>query len=242
LYAVGAFLAFTLSQAGMVGHWRRVKGPGAGRSMFVNGLGAVATGITVMVVLVAKFTQGAWMTALLIPGLLWLMMSVRRHFDRVEKEMKACAPLEMGSLQRPLVVFPIDKWGKVQQNALQFALTISPDIQGVHVKCEDEKDEIQTDWSRFVEAPAKQAGLAIPKLVMLESPYRAVIGPIVDYVLEMERANPNRQIAVLIPEMVQRHWYDNLLHNNRAEVLRTLLLLKGNQRIVIINVPWYLAS
>jgi hypothetical protein len=77
---------------------------------------------------------------------------------------------------------------------------------------------------------------------MLESPYRAVIGPIVDYVLEMERANPNRQIAVLIPEMVQRHWYDNLLHNNRAEVLRTLLLLKGNQRIVIINVPWYLAS
>ena len=210
--------------------------------MFVNGLGAVATGITVVVVLVAKFTQGAWMTALLIPGLLWLMMSVRRHFDRVEKEMKACAPLEMGSLQRPLVVFPIDRWGKVQQNALQFALTISPDIQAVHVKCEDEKDEIQTDWSRFVEAPAKQAGLAIPKLVMLESPYRSVIGPIVDYVLEMERANPNRQIAVLIPEMVQCHWYDNLLHNNRAEVLRTLLLLKGNQRIVIINVPWYLAS
>jgi amino acid transporter len=240
LFAVGAFLAFTLSQAGMVAHWRRVKGPGAVRSMFVNGLGAVATGITVIVVLVAKFVEGAWMTALLIPGLLWLMMSVRRHFDRVEKEMKACVPLEMSGLQRPLVVFPIDRWGKVAQNALQFALTISADVQAVHVTCEDEKCGVQTDWSRFVEAPAKQAGVAVPKLVTLESPYRAVIGPIVDYVLEMERTNPGRQIAVLIPEMVQCHWYDNFLHNNRAEVLRTLLLLKGNQRIVIINVPWYL--
>jgi hypothetical protein len=91
-----------------------------------------------------------------------------------------------------------------------------------------------------VEAPAKQAGVAVPKLVTLESPYRAVVTPILDYVLEMERTNPGRQIAVLIPEMVQCHWYDNFLHNNRAEVLRTLLLVKGNQRIVIINVPWYL--
>jgi amino acid transporter len=242
LYAVGAFLAFTLSQAGMVGHWRRVKGPGAGRSIFVNGLGAVATGATVLVVLVAKFRQGAWVTALLIPGLLALMMSVRRHFDRVAKQMEAVAPLETSSLQPPLVVFPIQAWGKVAQNALRFALTISPDIQAVHVASEDEKVRIQTEWSKFVEAPTKQAGLVTPKLVTLGSPYRSVITPIVDYVLEMERTNPNRQIAVLIPEVVQSHWYYNLLHNNRAEVLKALLLLKGNQRIVIINVPWYLTS
>jgi amino acid transporter len=242
LYAVGAFLAFTLSQAGMVSHWRRVKGRGAGRSIFVNGLGAIATGVTTIVVLTAKFTEGAWVTVLLIPGLLALMISVRRHLDRVAKELESSAPLDTTSLQPPIVILPLQAWGKVAQRALRFALTISSEIEVVHVLFEDENAQLQQDWSKFVESPAKQRGLTSPKLVTLQSPYRFVITPIVDYVLEVERRNPDRQVAVLIPEMVESHWYHYLLHNNRAEALRALLLLKGEQRIVVVNIPTYLAS
>jgi amino acid transporter len=242
LYAVGAFLAFTLSQAGMVSHWMRAKGSAAARNIFINGLGAVATGVTVLVVLMAKFTQGAWITVLLIPALLALMMSVRRHFDRVAKELESFDPLETSDLEPPIVVLPIQAWGKVAQRALRFALTISSDIEAVHVQFEDEKPQLQQDWSRFVESRTGQDGLPSPKLVTLQSPYRFILTPIVEYVLEVERKNPNRQIAVLIPEMVEHHWYHYLLHNNRAEVLKALLLLRGNQRIVIVNIPTYLAS
>jgi amino acid transporter len=242
LYAVGAFLAFTLSQAGMVSHWIRAKGSASARNIFINGLGAVATGVTVLVVLMAKFTQGAWITVLLIPALLALMISVRRHFDHVAKELESFDPLETGGLEPPIVVLPIQAWGKVAQRALRFALTISSDIEAVHVQFEDEKPQLQQDWSRFVESRTGQDGLPSPKLVTLQSPYRFILTPIVEYVLEVERKNPNRQIAVLIPEMVEHHWYHYLLHNNRAEVLKALLLLRGNQRIVIVNIPTYLAS
>lgn len=240
LFAVGAFLAFTLSQAGMVGHWRRVGGPGAGRSMFVNGLGAVATGITVLVVLVAKFTAGAWVTAVLIPALLGVMISVRRHYDRVEEETESSSPLEITSFGPPLVVVPIQAWGRVSKKALQFALTLSPNVRAVHVTSEEEKESLRAEWSKLVETPAEQAGIATPELVILPSPYRLIITPIVNYVLDLERGNPDRQVAVIIPELVERHWYHYPLHNKRAELLKALLLLKGSQRIVLINVPWYL--
>ncbi len=159
LYAVGAFLAFTLSQAGMVSHWRRVKGPGAGWNMFVNGLGAVATGITVLVVLVAKFVEGAWITALLIPALLILMLSVRRHFKRIEKELQCDSPLDLSGLNPPFVIVPVQRWGMPVEKALRFALTISKDIEAVHVPSDAEKSSLQEDWSRFVEEPAEKQGL-----------------------------------------------------------------------------------
>jgi len=242
LFAVGAFLAFTLSQAGMVGHWRRVGGPGARRSMLINGLGAVTTGITVVVVLVAKFAQGAWVTMLLIPGLLALMVSVRRHYHRVALETSSPTPLELKELSPPLVVVPIQRWGRVAKKALRFALEISPEVRAVHVDCGEETITLREEWSRCVEEPAKQAGVPTPDLVVLTSPYRAILTPLLDYILEVERNNPNRQVAVLIPELVERHWYDYLLHNKRAQVLKALLLVRGNQRIVVISVPWYLTS
>ena len=119
LYAVGAFLAFTLSQAGMVAHWKKHKGPGSGRSIFINGLGAFATGVTVIVVLVAKFVEGAWITALLIPALLFLMLRVRRYFVGVELELFSKEPLDTTKCKPPVVVLPIQTWGKLTQRALQ---------------------------------------------------------------------------------------------------------------------------
>jgi amino acid transporter len=240
LFAVGAFLAFTLSQAGMVGHWRRVGGEGATRSILINGLGAFATGITVIVVLVAKFVEGAWVTVLLIPGLLLFMGLVRRHYHFVSLEVRSVTPLELNDLTPPLVILPIQAWNRIVKKALRFALKISPHVRAVHVDCGEGSAFFCEEWSRYVEQPTKQAGVATPQLVVLPSPYRLILAPIVDHVLEAERANPGQQIAVLIPELVERHWYHHLFHNKRASVLKALLLVRGNQRIVVINVPWYL--
>jgi amino acid transporter len=242
LFAVGAFLAFTLSQAGMVGHWRRVGGQGATRSIIVNSLGAVATGVTVVVVLVAKFAQGAWLTVLLIPGLLLIMGAVRRHYHRVFLETRSVAPLELNDLTPPLVIVPIKHWSHIVKKALRFALKISPHVRAVHVDCGEGSSTFRQEWCRFVDEPTREAGVATPQLVVLPSRYRYILSPIVDYVLEVERTCPNQQVAVLIPELVQRRWYHHLLHNKRAAVLKGLLLLKGNQRIIVINVPWYLES
>jgi amino acid transporter len=242
LFAVGAFLAFTLSQAGMVAHWRRTGGKGSRRSIFVNGLGSVATATTVMVVTVAKFAEGAWVTVLLIPAIMIVMIAIRRHYRRVEAEVANPVPLDLSDLRAPLVVVPILSWNRIAQKGLRFALTLSSEVQALHIDCEKDRGSFLQTWERDVEGPAKQAGLAAPRLVVLPSPYRFVITPILDYILELERSNPGRQIAVLIPELVERHWYHYFLHNQRAEWLRALLLAKGNQQVILVNVPWYTSA
>src|SRR5207253_2114638 len=126
LYAVGAFLALTLSQAGMVGHWRRVGGKGATRSMLINGLGAFATGITVIVVLVAKFVEGAWITVLLIPGLLLAMRLVRRHYHAVFLEVRSKTPLELTDTTPPLVILPVQGWNRIVKKALRLPSRFLP--------------------------------------------------------------------------------------------------------------------
>jgi amino acid transporter len=242
LYAVGAFLAFTLSQAGMVAHWRRKGGTRSRRSMFINGVGSLATAATVIVVTIAKFADGAWVTTLLIPAMVIVMISVRRHYDHVEGEISNPIPLDLTNLRAPLVVVPILDWNKIAQKALRFALNLSAEVQALHILCEKDAGDFCRTWNRFVKEPAERAGLAVPHLVVLKSPYRFVISPIVDYVLEIERNNPDRQIAVLIPELVEWRWYHYFLHNQRAEWLRALLLLKGNQQIIVIVVPWHLTA
>ncbi|HEY6308804.1 MAG TPA: APC family permease [Candidatus Angelobacter sp.] len=242
LFAVGAFLAFTLSQAGMVAHWRRVGGPGARRNMFINGLGAVATGVTSIVVLVAKFTQGAWVTAVLIFAILLVMGAVRRHYHDVSMECSSPTPLELNNLTAPLVIVPIQGWNHITKKALRFALKISTAVRAVHVDCGSDIMCLHDEWRQFVEEPTRQAGVATPELVVLPSPYRQILTPIVNYVLEAERTTPDRQVAVILPELVQRRWYHHLLHNKRASILKAMLLLKGNARIVVINVPWYLTD
>jgi amino acid transporter len=242
LYAIGAFLAFTLSQAGMVGHWRRNPGRGAGRSMLINGLGGVATGLTLVVVLVAKFTSGAWVSVLLIAGMMSTMLWVRRHYGEVAEETQLLTPLQIENLGSPIVIVPIQSWSSISQRALQFALTLSPEIHALHVGTEEETNALKDNWIRLVAGPVRQAGGTAPVLVNLESPYRLIIKPILDYVLDMEERNPGRQIAVIVPELVERHWYHYPLHNQRAELLKALLLIRGSRNIVLINVPWYIKA
>ncbi|MBZ5661442.1 MAG: APC family permease [Acidobacteriia bacterium] len=242
LFAIGAFLAFTLSQAGMVAHWRRTRGPGALHSMIVNGLGAAATGVTLVVVLVAKFTSGAWVSMLLIGGIMATMLWVRRHYGEVARETQISAPLQIESLGPPIVIVPIQAWTTISQRALQFALTLSPEVHALHIGTEEESGDLQKNWQRLIAKPVEDAGGTAPNLVTLPSPYRFVIKPILEYVLEMETRNPARQIAVVVPELVERHWYHYPLHNQRAEVLKALLLIRGSRNIVLINVPWYIEA
>jgi len=240
LFAVGAFLAFTLSQSGMVAHWWKNRGRGALGSMVVNGLGATATAVTVVVVAVVKFAAGAWVVVLLVPSLVVLMLAVRRHYRRIEREIAAPGNLKLDNLQEPLVIIPILQWSSVAENALRFAVTLSREIEVLHIESEDSTNSLEQIWPSRVEQPAREAKQAIPRLTVLKSPFRFVVQPILDYVLEIERKNPDRTIAVLLPELVERQWYQYFLHNQRARILAARLLAQGAHRIVIINVPWYL--
>jgi hypothetical protein len=242
LFAVGAFLAFTLSQAGMVAHWKRAGGAHARHSMVINGVGAIATAITVLIVIASKFVEGAWITLVAIPGILLLMQAVRHHYDRVRRELASPHALPTSKLKPPIVVVPIEGWSKVTQKALRFALTLSPDILALQVSTSDEPHDLEKQWSALVEDPSREAGLPVPKLKVLRSPYRAVIHPTVEYIHQLEREHPTREIAVLIPQLVERHWDEYFLHRQRGELLAALLLLEDEPRINIINVPWHLRT
>jgi amino acid transporter len=238
LYAIGAFLAFTLSQAGMVVHWYR-QGNATGR-MIVNGIGAAATGVTLLVVLVAKFVDGAWVTALLIPCLILIMSMVHRHYQQTAVETANPHPLRVDGLRPPRVIIPMDKWNRISEKGLRFALAMSPEVQVVHIECGDEEDSVCQIWEDFVVKPARAAGLPEPELITIKSPYRFFVQPLVEHVLAEEKKFGDRQIAVIVPELVVKHWYENLLHNQRANLLKLILLVKGNERVVVINIPWYL--
>jgi amino acid transporter len=240
LFAIGAFLAFTLSQAGMVVHWKRLGGPGSTVRLLINGLGAVATGITLLIVLVAKLSEGAWITAILIPLLIIVMAHIKSHYNRVRDELAIDSPMRTDSMVEPLVIVPLDHWTRITQKGLRFALKITDQVQAVHVDAEECCEEVRQMWERNVASPLRESGKVVPELVTLSSPYRFVLSPLVDYVLKAERENQGRQVAVLIPELVVKHWWQTPLHNQRAQLLKLLLLVRGNQRIIVINIPWYL--
>jgi amino acid transporter len=238
LYAIGAFMAFTLSQAGMVMHWRR-KG-GSGLRMTVNGVGALATGVTTLVVLVTKFTSGAWITALLIPAMIVVMRAVRKHYDRVERETELTEPLVASHVEQPIVVMPIDRWSRISEKAISFALSLSSDVRCVHIQVGEEEDKISTDWQPLIVAPLQAANKPLPQLVVVKSNFRYILQPLVDYILHVCTVDEAQRVCVLVPELVVRHWWENVMHNRRADVLKVILLMRGRRNIVVINIPWYL--
>jgi amino acid transporter len=243
LFAVGAFLAFTLSQAGMVAHWRKVGGPHAGKSMAINAAGAACMAVTLVVVLVSKFADGAWVMILLIPALLALFVAVRSHYQAVAREVASAAPLDASALHPPLILLPIRGWSAITRKALRFALKISPDIYVLHV-ADDEHTmvELEDTWEQRVQEPAKAAGLPAPKLIVIYSPYRKLYAPLKQVVSDLQRAHPYRDLAVIVPELVTTRWYHYLLHNQTAAVIKAYLLFSGFRRVVVINVPWYLCA
>jgi amino acid transporter len=243
LYAVGAFLAFTLSQFGMVVHWRKNRGPHWLKSALVNGLGGFVTGITVIVVLVAKFVEGAWITLLFIPLLIFFFHRVRRHYHAVVVATTSCEPVVPANHARPpLVVVPVDRWSRICKQSLEFASRLSPEIIAIHVEPGEHSELLREDWERYVERPFREAGAEPPKFEVLPSPYRFIIIPIVQYILNLSEKNPDRRIVVVIPELVEDHWYEYFLHNQRGRLLEWTLLVRGNERIFTVSSPYYISE
>src|ERR1700731_3195443 len=243
LYAVGAFLAFTLSQAGMVMHWRKNRGPHWLKSAIVNGLGALFTGLTTVVVLVAKFVEGAWITLLFIPLTIVFFSLVRRHYHAVKVLTSCKDPVDAAGLSQQLIaVIAIDRWSTITRQGIQFAARLSPEVIALHVEPNEHSELLQDEWEHYVEQPFRAAGKEPPKLIVLPSPYRFIIIPIVQFVLDLSKKHPDRSVIVVIPEIVEDKWYEFFLHNQRGRLLEWVLLARGNERIFTVSAPWYVGA
>lgn len=241
LYAVGVFLSFTLSQAGMVRHWLKERGRGWPWKMAFNGLGAATTGVVLLIIVATKFIHGAWVVILLIPLFVWIFHIIERHYLTLAEQLS----LE-GLRPEKWVDMASDKWHKVvvlvsgvhrgTLAALRFARSLSRDVTAVVVDVEpQETDRVREKWSLW--------GHRVP-LVVLESPYRSTLGPLLDYLDEADQREPERGLAVVVlPEFVpSRRWHE-LLHNQTARLIKRVLLYRRGQTgkdRVIIDVPYHL--
>ena len=243
LYAVGAFMAFTLSQAGMVMHWKKKRGPNWLKSAFVNGLGALVTGVTTIVVLVAKFVEGAWITLLFIPLTIVFFSLVRRHYHNVKLLTSCKDPIDAAGLnQHPIAVIAIDHWSIITRQGIEFAARLSPEVIAVHVEPTEHSQLLEGECEHYVEKPFQAAGKQPPQLHVLPSPYRFIIVPFVQFILDLSKKHPDRSIVVVIPELVEDRWYEYFLHNQRGRLLEWVLLARGNERIFTVSAPWYVGK
>jgi amino acid transporter len=234
LYTVGVFVAFTLSQSGMVVHWWRLREQTRGWRWraALNGAGAVATGVVAIIVGVAKFALGAWMVLLLIPLLIGVMWAIGRHYRSVEGALAVSWAGEPLPSRVPRVIVPISRLDRAAFGALAYARSISPDVTAVHVTDDHaDLDEIRKGWEAW--------GGAV-KLIILESPYRALMAPLMAYIDATETRDPARPTTVVLPEFVPRHLWEYPLHNQTALRLKIRLFFRPNT--VVIDVPYHLGG
>jgi MFS family permease len=240
LFAIGAFLAFTLSQAGMVVHWKKQKEKKPHFAIWINGIGALATFVTLTIVLVSKFAEGGWITLILIPAILAIFYGTRRHYVGVARQVSCRTPLEFNDIRPPIVIVPVRGWSRITRKAIQFALHLSPHVYGVHVENVEGPWSIDEQWKKYVSDPALAAGIDPPQLMKRPSPYRKLFSSLLDFIDELEQSDPGRQIAIVIPSLVENKWYHYFLHNQRAILLRAALRLRADRNVVVVTVPWYL--
>ena len=239
LFAVGALLAFTMSQLGMVAHWRRSSEEWRTPKLAVNAVGALFTAAALVIVIVSKFTHGAWITALVIPGFVLFFRKMKSYNEALSSATHAEGPLDVSNLTPPIVVIPLRRLDQVGQKALRFALTISPDVYVVQVQAEElDTEDLQARWRERVEEPAGSAGIGAPRLVLVRSPYRQFFERLLEWLQQLTARRPDRQVIVLIPELVQRRWYQFVI-NHRASRLKAQLLLKGGPHVSVMSTPWY---
>jgi amino acid transporter len=240
LFAVGAFSAFLFSQAGMVFHWLRRPGPGVRMKLFYNALGAVTTAIVLVIIVVAKFAEGAWMTVVFVPALVLLLERINHHYREDAREAAAEEELQVRDLRPPAVIIPVHCWNRVTEKAVRLALLLSDDITALHVNMEeDDCKGLKEVWREKVERPVMAARSVAPRLQIIDSPYRWLYEPILDFVKNSRNEKPDRLIVVVIPELIERHWYTYLLHPRRGARLRHLIYEEGDERTIVIDSPWY---
>jgi amino acid transporter len=249
LFAIGAFLTFTLSQAGMVVHWRRATSTDRARRthLAVNALGASVTAVALAIILVAKFTEGAWITLLAIPGTILLLRAIRRYYDTLEARLEDDGPLRVCPTEPPIVLVATEDWNRATDKGICLAMRLSPDVMAVHLtqlsgpEVEEHDRNLRSRWRTQVETPARAAGLKPPKLEVLRAEYRAIHEPLLKLIAKIATKVPDRPILVMIPEIVKQRWYQHILHTDRARTLRAELLRHDAQLAVVI-VPWSLTE
>ncbi len=237
LFAVGAFLAFTLSQAGMIVHWRRQRGPRWQLKSMINGLGALATGAALIVIGISKFAEGAWITVFVIPLMVTIFYRIRGHYRNVGQQLSLRGlPPSIRPFPAQRVVVPISGVHRGMIDAVDFARSISRDVTAVYI-------ELDPNGSARIRELWKRWWPDVP-LVVLPSPYRSLVGPLLDFLDETDREhNDGQQAAVVLPEFLPAKWWHVLLHNQTSALIKRALLYHrrqfGYQR-VIIDVPYHL--
>jgi len=229
LYMIGVLISFTLSQAGMVIHWRKTKEPGWKTSAVINGFGAVVTGVVLVIVAVTKTLEGAWIVLLLIPIIVMLFKETRKHYDHVAAQLTLRGYLPEKRAHNT-VVMPIGGLQRAVVEALRYAETLSDDVRAVYVDIDPRATEqIKRDWMQW--------GGKV-KLIVLPSPYRSVMEPLLDYIKRVELDRPDDYVTVILPEFVPAKWWQHLLHNQSALLIKGALLFRPN--LVVTSVPFHL--
>ena len=234
LYTVGVFIAFTLSQAGMVRKWLRERSRGWAASATINAVGAIATAVVAVVVSIAKFTEGAWLIALVLPLLVLMLYAIRLHYRNVEDRLliAATVPVRLRPTT-PRIVVPISRIDRASLRALAIARGLGGEVYAVHISFDaDGARNFKQRWDQVV-------GTAIP-LDTIISPYRALLPPLLRYIDAIDRGDPGRPIIVVLAEFVPRHWWEALLHNQTALLLKLRLFVRRNTSVL--DVPYHMAD
>ena len=259
LFAVGAFLSFTMSQAGMAKHWWRSlhngPSPRGGRSavrarLLINGVGAAATAVALAIILMAKFTEGAWLTVIIIPLTMLGLRAVHRYYTDIDEQVlrgKDCQ-IDMARREPPVALVPIARWDGLSRKAVEHALRLSSAVTALHVTSLEGPDadtkaqRLRQQWQSCVEAPARDAGLPQPQLVMVASPFRSVVTPLLEAVERARAEFPDRPVMIVLPELIEGRWWGYLMHTHRERRLRARLLRYGGSGVSVVSVPWQLQA
>jgi len=229
LYMIGVFISFTLSQFGMVLHWRRLREPGWMASAFINGIGAIATAIVLCIVAMTKALEGAWIIILLIPVLVAVFKATGRHYQHVADQL-SLQGWKGETRQHSTVLVPIGGVQRAVLQAIGYARSLSDDVRALFVDTDANATErVRQEWERWGGGT---------KLEILQSPYRSLMEPLLEYIDQLQVTNPNDYVTVILPEFVPAQWWQHLLHNQRALLIKGALLFRP--RVVVTSVPFHL--
>ena len=230
LYAIGVFISFTVSQSGMVRRWLRLKEEGWAWRLWFSLVGAIVTGIVLVTLAVTKFTEGAWIIVLLIPSLVVAFLTVHRHYEKVAAQLSLEGMVPPPPMDGTILVLVGDLHRGVVQ-ALQYAQSLSPTAKAVYVETDPERTRrLEERWGKW--------GMGIP-LVVLNSPYRSLLGPLMEYIDQLQRQRGEHHVVtIVLPEFLPAKWWQQLLHNQTALLIKGQLLFRKN--VVVTDVPYHL--
>jgi amino acid transporter len=230
LYAIGVFVSFTLSQAGMVRRWLLKKGLHWRKKLIVNGVGAITTGIATVIIAMTKFLQGAWIVFLLVAALIMMFRAIRSHYKAVSEQVQLSRDARPPRPRRNLILIPIGAVNKAVVRAVDYARSRGGEVRAVLIDVDKEETAV-------VEIKWAQWGCGVP-LIVLPSPYRSILGALLNYIEENLEKDPECWITVVLPEILPARWWQNILHNQRALLLKGALLFRD--RVVLTDVPFHL--